>query len=177
MRNKPIKGWEDLYLIYENGDVWSVRKGKVMSPSYTTGYAIVKLQRGSYYEYHRVHRLVAEHFIPNPDNLPQVNHKDENPKNNCVDNLEWCNAEYNNAYGTRLKRVSGKMKGRITAPSILKKVNQYSKDGAFIKTWDSISDAARALGKNSAGITHCCKGDYNTSYGYIWRYYDGKDEE
>lgn len=60
-----------------------------------------------------MHRLVAETFIPNPNNLPQINHKDENKKNNCVDNLEWCDNSYNMNYGSRLKQLSESLKGNI----------------------------------------------------------------
>ena len=107
---RSVIGYEGLYEVSNTGQVRSLdryvktcygsyrlHKGKVLSPSIRPdGYLVVSLQ----YRMFRVHRLVAEAFLPNPDNLPQVNHKDEVKSNNCVDNLEWCDSKYNNNYGT-----------------------------------------------------------------------------
>ena len=107
---RPVVGYEGLYEVSNTGRVRSVdryvktcygsyrlHKGKVLSPGIRPdGYLVVSLQ----YRMFRVHRIVAEAFLPNPDNLPQVNHKDEDKSNNRVDNLEWCTAKYNNNYGT-----------------------------------------------------------------------------
>ena len=107
---RPVVGYEGLYEVSNTGRVRSLdryvktcygsyrlHKGKVLSPGIRPdGYLVVSLQ----YRMFRVHRLVAEAFLPNPDNLPQVNHKDEDKSNNRVDNLEWCDSKYNNNYGT-----------------------------------------------------------------------------
>lgn len=95
---KPIKGWEDKYLIYSDGRVFSLRRGKFLTPRLSMdGYERVCLcDDAKRYEY-RVHRLVAENFIDNPDNLPQVNHKDFNRRNNELQNLEWC-TNYDNVH-------------------------------------------------------------------------------
>ena len=95
---KPIKGWEDKYLIYSDGRVYSLLRGKFLTPRLSMdGYERVCLfNDGKRYEY-RVHRLVAENFIENPDNLPQVNHKDFNRRNNWLYNLEWC-TNYENVH-------------------------------------------------------------------------------
>lgn len=96
---KPIKGFEDLYLIYSDGRVYSFIKHDFLKPRMSMdGYERVALCKdGKRYEY-RVHRLVAEAFIQNPDNLPQVNHKDFNRSNNILDNLEWCTNKQNCQY-------------------------------------------------------------------------------
>ena len=95
---KPIKGWEDLYTISSDGKVYSIRSGKYLKPRLSMdGYERVALCRGrNYRREYRVHRLVAEAFIDNPNNLPQVNHKDFNKLNNYIENLEWC-TNYENA--------------------------------------------------------------------------------
>ena len=105
-RNITIPGLEDKYLVSNFGNVYSVITGKNLS-IYTPkdGRPVVHLQNGTITKQCRVHRLVAEAFIPNPNNLPQVNHKDENKENNCVDNLEWCTCKYNINYGTHNKRT------------------------------------------------------------------------
>lgn len=81
-----------------------IRKCEVGS----NGYLHVLLCKNGKYITHNVHRLVAETFIPNPDNLPEINHKDENKENNCVDNLEWCTRKYNMNYGTTQFRIHNK---------------------------------------------------------------------
>ena len=114
------------------------------------------------------HRLVAEAFIPNPDDLPFVNHKDENRQNNNVDNLEWCTVQYNNNYGTRkekLRKTSGI------------RVAQYTTDGKLVKIWNSMSEASQSFGcKTTANIRRVCKKikGRNTYRGYVWRYVDKK---
>lgn len=116
----------------------------------------------------KVHRLVAEAFIPNPNNLPQVNHKDENCLNNSVQNLEWCSAKYNANHGTRkdkLRKASGI------------KVAQYDLNGNLIRIWDSISQASKSFGTNTtSGIRRVCKQEpgRNTYKGFIWKYVDKK---
>lgn len=117
----------------------------------------------------RKHRAIwiALTFIPNPNNLPQVNHKDENPENNCVENLEWCTAEYNINYGTRNKRVSEKL---TNGSKRSKMVAQYTLDGKLVKVWPSLREIQRKLGFEKASISRCCLGKQHTSYDYIWVY-------
>ena len=103
---------------------------------------------------------MAKAFIPNPDNLPCVNHKDENPSNNCVDNLEWCTYGYNLAYNDLAKRK---------AIDKRKPILQYSKDGEFIREWSHAREAAEALGLNKRAIYENCAGRSKSSGGFIWK--------
>jgi hypothetical protein len=100
---KWIKGYEGLYQVSTKGEVISFKvsnKGRAMSPSIDKdGYLQIGLRdTGSKRRWYRVHRLVAETYIPNPSNLPMINHKDCDPSNNEVSNLEWCDRSHNNKY-------------------------------------------------------------------------------
>ena len=108
-----------------------------------------------------VHRIVAETFINNPNNYKYVNHKDENPSNNCVTNLEWCTQKYNINYGTGNQKRSEAEK---------RKIIQYNLEGNFIKQWDGIIDAATELKISKGNICSCCKGKRQTAANYIWKY-------
>ena len=102
---KEIIGYEGLYWISNLGNVKS--KHKILKPVINKdGYYCVSLSKKGKLKTYTLHRLIALHFIENPDNLPQVNHKDENKLNNNADNLEWCTKAYNNSYGTKAKRQS-----------------------------------------------------------------------
>ena len=105
--------------------------------------------------------MVAETFLPNPDNMPVVNHKDENKQNNSVDNLEWCSYEYNSNYGTNAERI---------AKNESKPINQYDLQGNFIKSWNSGTEIKRTLGYSNGNICNCCRGKQKTAYGYKWQY-------
>lgn len=141
--------------------------GKVMKPyKDTKGYLQIDLSLDGRKREHRlhlaVHRLVARAFIPNPDNLPQVNHKDEDKTNNNVDNLEWCTNEYNCNYGTHAERIA--QKTRIPIYSI-------DKDGN-IEHFSGVRVAARALtgNKKASGseIGNVLNGKRKTAYGRKW---------
>ena len=104
---KEIPGYEGLYEVSNKGNVRNVRRNKLLRLQKTNnGYIRVVLSKNRIKTGFQVHRLVALTFLPNPDNLPQVNHKDEDKTNNSVENLEWCNHNYNNTYGTRIERQS-----------------------------------------------------------------------
>lgn len=125
---KPINGFNEAYQISNLGrvksvtrkihthhkgyDGYRVQREKLLTATINNrGYAYVSLRSGNRYKHLFIHRLVAEAFIPNPNNLPFVNHIDENPQNNCVDNLEWCTPKYNCNYGDRNKKISESRKG------------------------------------------------------------------
>ena len=108
-----------------------------------------------------VHRLVAEAFILNNNNFPQINHKDENPSNNNVNNLEWCDNWYNSHYGNH---IENSRRGHF------KKVNQYDRNGNFIKLWNSIVEASEKLKIDKSSISAVCKRKRKTAGNYVWEY-------
>lgn len=165
---KDIEGYEGLYQVSNMGKVKSVRRNIILRQGITNGYkkaALYKNKKG--YKHFLIHRLVAIAFIPNPDNLPQINHKDENKTNNCVNNLEWCTQEYNQNYGTINIRKSQK---QLNHKNISKPVLQYTLEGIFIKEWKSIRDIERMTGYDSSHISRCCRGKHAYAYGYLWKY-------
>ena len=154
---KPISGYES-YLIGTYGTV--MRNGKILKTHLShDGYVLVSLCKDGKCKSFSIHRLVAGAFIENPNNLPQINHKDEDKTNNFVENLEWCDAKYNNNYGTRIKRLS-------------RPIYQIdSKTLNIIKEWDSIIDASKILGISDRIIRNCCD-KHIFGRRFIWIYVD-----
>ena len=162
----PIKGFEGQYQVSDQGRVKSLKfdKERILKTGITTdGYLIVGLCKNGEHKWYSVHRLVALAFIPNPDNLPQVNHKDEDKDNNSVQNLEWCDQKYNCNYGTRNQRQAEKLS---------KPVLQFTKDGEFVKEWKSTKDVQMNLGYFHSNISNCCTGKRKSAYNFIWKYKD-----
>ena len=160
----PINGYEGLYEVSNKGRVKSVGYGKerILKQLRTPkGYLQVGLRKNRERKMCYVHRIVAQTFTPNPDNMPEVNHIDENKENNSVQNLEWCDRKYNINYGTRNQRHSEKLS---------KPVLQYEKSGAFVKEWKSTRDVERNLGYFNSYISYCCTGKRKSAYGYIWKF-------
>lgn len=169
---KPIVGFENLYEISNYGRVKSlpkkrgrfIQKGKILKLKIKkTGYQYIDLHKNGINKTFSVHRLVALTFIPNPENLPCVNHKDETRINNYVENLEWCTHKYNTNYGTCHKKTEIKRK---------KAVLQFDKNNNFIKEWDSAKDVENNLNIASSSICHVCKCKLKTAGGFIWKYKD-----
>lgn len=162
---KDIVGWDGLYQVSSFGRVKSFRKKEphiLSSCVGKHGYNVVLLHDGKgKRKNERVHRLVAQAFIPNANNYPYINHKDENKTNNCVNNLEWCTAEYNSNYGTCKERI-----GDSNSKAILK----YDLEGNYICGYKSMAEAERTEGINHATISICCSGRVSYQCGYIWIY-------
>lgn len=169
---RDIKGYEGLYQVSSWGRVKSLNynhtgKERILLQWYNKGYNRIGLVKNGILKMYSVHRLVAEAFIPNPNNLPFVNHKDENKQNNIVSNLEWCNIAYNNSYGTRTERASKK---QINRKDCSKVILQYDLYGNFIKEWASTKEIERQLGYSHSNISKCCNGKYKSACGYKWKY-------
>ena len=172
---RAVLGYEGLYEVSNFGRVRSsphevptkigtrISPGRVMKlQPFKLGYMGVCLSKDNKQALKTVHRLVAEAFIENPDNLPQVNHKDENKANNSVDNLEWVTATENNNYGTRNQRVS-----QANKISKCKKVAQI-KDGIRIAIFPSTISASHIADPGHIGA--CASGRRKTAGGYAWEY-------
>lgn len=159
-RFERIKGFDN-YIVSDAGDVMNKKTGRLLKQRINNrGYVVYCLSKKGKHYYFLAHRLVAEAFIPNPENLQEVNHKDEDKQNNNAGNLEWCTRKYNTKYGTahsRMKKAQGHP------------IEQYSIDGKLIKKWDSIREASRN-GFDFRHIQACLKGESKTHKGYEWRY-------
>ena len=156
---KDIKDYEGHYQVSNLSRVKSIKFGKerIMKQNIRRGYYYVCLSKNGIAKNYFVHRLVAQAFIDNTDNLPQVNHKDENKLNNNVDNLEWCSVLYNNSYGTRLQKVSEKMRNR---KEWSKSIDVYDLNMNFIETLPSIEECGRKYNVSPGNVRHCCNGGF-----------------
>lgn len=173
---RDIEGYEGLYMVSNFGRVVSFQgcNPRIMKLGMTRkGYQHVGLQKDGQHKTCVIHRLVAKAFIPNPYNLPQVNHKDEVKTNNSVDNLEWCTAKYNNNYGTYIERQRN-FSPRNTP------VLMFDLNGNFEKEFISSREAAREMKTNHALICHCCDGygdnqNHISLKGKLWCYIGEED--
>lgn len=173
---KDIKGYEGMYQVSNLGRTRSISRdgeqrhysgkmshytyrGRVLRQNYSRHYPTVGLHRNGKQDTRTVHRLVAEHFLSNEENLPEINHKDANPRNNRVDNLEWCTQKYNIQYaydnGTKI-------------PPHMRKVAQCTEEWEIIRVWDSIAEACR--GTHCKNVMKVCKGEREHAGGYRWKY-------
>lgn len=169
---KAVDGYEGLYEVSSYGNVRSVdrmeslpngtvrrRNGCILKQKFASnGYLKCNLSKNTKEKTESVHRLVAQAFIPNPNNLPEVNHKDEDKANNHVDNLEWCSHLYNMRFGTGSKRAAEKQSTPVL---------QIDKDtNEIIAEYSSMAEAGRQLNIRQGNISNCCKGKYNTTGGF-----------
>lgn len=160
---KLIKDFPD-YMVSSDGKVWSLKYGKMkeLKPWTVRGYLYVALCNNGQQVFKRVHRLVAQAFIDNPDKLPQVNHKDEVKTNNCVENLEWCTAEYNSNWATHNERVA---KAHINHKA-------FSVPVVCVETgvvYPSAHEAERQTDIKWQSISACCNGKRKTAGGFHWQ--------
>ena len=181
---KPIRNFEGYYevsnlgnvrgvdriIFYKNGKKVHIKgkiKKQVKNPN---GYMQISLRKNGEMKSFYIHRLVAEAFLDNPNNLPCVNHKDETRNNNLADNLEWCDYSYNNNYGNcneKRKRNTDYKNRNINY--FVKPIYQYKTDGTFIASYKSSIEASK-LGYSADCIRKCCCNYIKTHQGFIWSY-------
>jgi len=141
----------------------------VQMPNKYQAYVTINLQRKRFY----IHRLVALAFIPNPNNLPQVNHIDGNKANNAVYNLEWVTRSENGLHAYKVLHIKPSAKGRFGKEANRHKaVNVYSLNNEYIKRFETITEASKELNIDTGSICRCAKGEYHSTHGYIFKYND-----
>lgn len=153
------------YEVNRKGEIRHKKRQKILSPRKNSGgYGYVCFIIDGQRKNFAIHRIVANAFIPNPNGYTEVNHKDFNRLNNCVENLEWVSSSQNKHHAyTEIKNhiVRGK------------RVNQYDLNGNFLKTFNTVSDAAKEVGCVVSAISNCCLGRTKTSMGFQWRFVEG----
>jgi len=172
---KPINQYEGLYEVSNLGNVRSLDKiaftkagwkraykGRMIKPKkHNGGYSTIILHRDGKTQTRTIHRLVAEAFLPNPNNYPEVNHIDENKTNNAVSNLEWCTRIQNQHHGTAIERSN--LKQRIP-------FYQIDHEGHIVKRWDGFKVLQRDGQFQRCEVSKCCRGLRDTYKGYRWEY-------
>lgn len=161
---KDIKGYEG-YQVSDWGRVKNLKFGRerILKGRKARGYLYVGLYQDGKQVIKKVHRLVAEAFLENPQNLPQVNHKDEDKTNNSVENLEWCDSKYNNNYGTANQRRTEKLSRRVDQIDMI--------TSEVIHQWKSTRECGRN-GFNQSAVGKCARGERKTHKGFIWKYHE-----
>ena len=173
---RDIAGYEGLYQVSDWGRVRSLDriittkngkrhyKGKILE-LYTKKdeYVVCKLYNVGITQHFRVNRIVAEAFIPNPENKPCVDHINGDRKNNRAENLRWCTQPENNSFDLYIEKQRYRK-------DLIKTVYQYTIDGKLINTYKSTKEVERLLGFCNSNISKCCNGKIKTYKGYIWRY-------
>lgn len=208
---KPVKGYEGYYEVDQFGRVFGLNrivevedngrvyqkpvKGKQMKQSvHTAGYKTVSLTKKGKTKTEFVHRIVAQAFLDNPNNLPFVNHRDEDRTNNFVENLEWCTVSYNSTYNNVHKKRAKKLVGIPHTDEHKEKISKSLKEyyqtnksasigrvskkkkrvigvkGNEVFHFDSICEASKFVNGARANITRSCNSEFKTAYGYKWMF-------
>jgi hypothetical protein len=168
---RPVVGFEDRYEVSNLGRIHILKADRYTLGSLgCNGYYSITLYAKDKHRTAKVHKIVAEAFVPNPGNLPFINHKDENPANNAADNLEWCTQQYNGSYGDKAKRVS--MNSGRNRP-----VAVYDLDGNLLQTYRNMQEAAKGIGATGLTVLRCCRGKQKTLYGTMVLRYNDKVEK
>ena len=200
---KDIEGYEGLYQVSNMGRVKSLERTVRCGRGYKIiperirkarknnyGYLQLNLYKDGKIKSYKIHRLVAQAFLENPDNLPEVNHIDENKQNNYVENLEWCSKSYNMTYNGRAKKVGKKLRGRKQSEEHIKKVAEkltnnpklskpvigINKISGLIVEFPSTHEAERQTGIYHGNIIACLKGKYHSAGNHYWFYADDDNE-
>ena len=167
--------WKDIpnfngYQASDKGFIFSKKRNKILIPHPNEkGYLRVCLHVKGKSTTQKVHRLVALTFLENPNNLPEVNHKDGNKLNNRVDNLEWCTHTHNMREAFKNNLIPPRKSNNGSFPT--KKVLQFDLDGKLINTYESLSEASKISGIGFRNLSRYCK-NQRTCKNYIWRYAD-----
>lgn len=181
---KPVKGYENVYEVSNLGNIKSIKyKGgnveRVLKPQLNKklGYLYIGLYKNGKVSQKRIHRLVAQTFIQNNDNKPDVNHKDGNKQNNNVNNLEWCTEKENAIHyiknNLRQYKISELHREKINVSNRKKRgkvVLQYTKEGVFIREHLSAGLAAKFINTGKGNVINCCNGKLKTVKGYVFKY-------
>ena len=171
---KDVKGYEGKYQVSNLGRIKSIKfkngnQEKILKLTDCKGYKIIRLCKDGIVKSFKVHRLVAQAFIPNYNNMPIINHINGIKNDNNVENLEWCTYSHNETEAHRmgLKKPTWQGKCYYTHPSN-RKIIQYNLNGEKVKEWSSIQEATDKL--NVSNISAVCRGAQKTAGGYIWKY-------
>ena len=172
----PIKDYEDTYAVSNLGRVKNIKTGRILKQfKDKDDYMLVTLYKDGKRKTHKVHRLVLSNFKANPDNKPCVNHLDENPSNNNLNNLSWCTYKENNNYGKHNERMASTHK----ANGIYDKISDKYSIPVYCITnntvYKSAREASKQLNLHSGSITKCCKGKRKSTGGYQFKYYTEGD--
>lgn len=171
----PVVGYEGLYEVSNMGRIKSLgnnksRKEKILKQiKFKSGYLRVGLSINKTHKLYQVHRLVANAFIPNPNNYTTVNHKNEIKTDNRVENLEWMNMKQQVNYGTCIQRRVASRDYKSIAEKLSRQVYQYTKDGTLVAIWESTRECERS-GYIHSAISECCNGKLKSHRGYLWSY-------
>lgn len=150
---KDVVRYENLYEVSNLGRIRNKKSKKIFKGCKDKdGYLITTLRKDGIKRTERIHRLVAESFLFNPNNYSVINHKDENKLNNSVDNLEWCDVAYNNSY------------------SKSKLLGQYDDNNNLIKIWKNSKEAQKKLNIWATNIRNCCNGRVPRAGGFVWKF-------